>query len=281
MKWKACGRSVIHIVLGGLLILAIVVSVGCMKKPEDKLLPKQAQKPVNSVQEKTIHLATDIYIPFEYQENNNVKGISVELVREVFRRMGYAVDIQVYPWARVLRMADSGEVDGVFSAFYSLDRIAYLDYTEEPLTDTVQSIFVMKGSNFQYDGTLESLKSGTIGIIRGYVYGETFGNAVAAGQIKVNAAEDCPGNIQKLVDGRIDGFIENQYSAKYYLKQAGLQDRVEELKPPFRSGEKLYLCFSRKRGVDPALYKAFDAMLKQMKNDGSYQAILKRYQYGP
>ncbi len=50
----------------------------------------------------TLELVTLQYPPYEYEENGEVKGLAVEIVKEVFKRLDQPISIKVYPWARSL-----------------------------------------------------------------------------------------------------------------------------------------------------------------------------------
>ncbi len=50
--------------------------------------------------ERIIELVTLQYPPYEYEEDGEVKGIAVDIITEGFTRLGYEVDITLYPWTR-------------------------------------------------------------------------------------------------------------------------------------------------------------------------------------
>lgn len=258
------------------LLLSVVVS-GCMKNPPDRILsdPPPPKSAVDT--EKRIVLGADLYIPYQYEENGELKGMSVDIVKEAFKRMGYSVEIKVLPWSRVLKSTKDGAVDAMFSSFYIEERSEYMTYAMEPLAGSMQSLFVRAGSSIRYDGTVESLKGYRLGTIIGYVYGDAFKQGKEDGTLDVSEAEDCPANILKLMAGRTDVFIDNRDTTRYYLKKEKLEDEIVELTPAFAEQEMLYLAFSKKRLMDPALVDAFNRTLKEMKQDGSWGKIVAEY----
>ena len=100
----------------------------------------------------TIKLVTGNYPPYEYEEDGDIKGMAVTLINEAARRCNIAVKIQVVPWARALREAEEGLVDGVFSAIMTPERKQKLNFTTQPIVPLMVSIFVKRGSPVKYDG---------------------------------------------------------------------------------------------------------------------------------
>ncbi|HWQ07951.1 MAG TPA: transporter substrate-binding domain-containing protein, partial [Holophaga sp.] len=114
------------------------------------------------------------YPPFEYAENGVPKGMSVEITRMVFQKMGYDITIALYPWKRALHMVRTGEVDGIFSASRTREREAYGVFPKESLVDGGTYFFALQDSTIAYDGDLAKLAGYTIGTDRGSSYGDRF-----------------------------------------------------------------------------------------------------------
>lgn len=267
-----------HAFIIGFLLLSLAIFAGaCVHKPQDTLYTPDKPSTPTTVAEKTILLSSDEYIPYEFMQNGILKGIATDTVNAVFKQLGFHTDIKTSPWVRTVELAKNGEVDGIFSAFHSTEREEYLIYTKEPIAYATQTFYILKGNNFKYDGTIESLTPYRIGILRAFSYGDEFDQAVTEGTLNVSIGEDFVSNIDKLVSGRIDVFIENKYAAEYYIKSKNLQDQVVPYKKNLIELRPLYLCFSKRRNLDPELIQDFDVVLKQMKADGSYQKIVDEY----
>ncbi len=277
MDRKSGDRLLKGVLLSGLL-LALLLSAGCVRKPEDVLVRSKSKEIVASrLDEKVLMLATENYIPYSFEENGEVRGIGVELVREGLRRLGYTAELSVLPWTRALQMTQDGDVDGIFCAFYSEDRAVYLKYMEEPLAYEAQMLYALPGNPVAFDGTMASLKPYRIGILQDYYYGEAFEAAVEAGELKVERVTDIPTNIHKLLEGRIDVMVDHRYSMGYYLKRLGVTDEIAELPVPFREPAPLYLAFTKKRFIDRSLIEALDQAIRDMKKDGTYEEIVDSY----
>lgn len=276
---KSTDKPKIYRTLGILMLMTVaVMSLGCVRKPPDVLVKPQSRQLVESkLDKKIIQLVTESYIPYGYEENGLVKGVAVDVVTEAFRRIGYNVELKMLPWTRALQMVEDGDTDGIFCAFYSDERAIFMDYLQEPLAYEAQYCYTLKDSSVVFDGTLDSLKPYRIGVIQDWYYGAAFDEAVKSGDFAVERVTDLSVNIQKLLDGRIDVIVNPRLSTLYYLKQMKIQDRVVEQTVPFREPTALYLGFTKKRFLDPALVRDIDTELAEMKADGTYQRIVDQY----
>lgn len=224
----------------------------------------------------TLRLVTGNYPPYEYLENGRPRGLSVELLEEAFRRCHRAIHIEILPWARALAETRSGHADAVFSTLKTPEREAELIFSDETLVALDSSLFIRHGAPVAYRGDLAALKGYAIGILNGTSSGPAFDAAVTSGALPhVDRANDTETNIRKLLAGRIDLMASDRYVALYYLRRAGLADRVEELAPPLQRDQS-YLAFHRDARLF-AVRSDVDSALAAMKKDGSYQRIVERY----
>ena len=266
----------------GFLILILLVALmaglaGCAGKSPGE--PVQTNPPIPTTptlaDNNTILIVCDAaYPPFEFEENGVPRGISVDLTREAIQRMGYNVTITPYSWTRAVEMVQTGQAHGIFSLFRSAERETWGVFPKEPVFIDRQYFYGTPGTVIQYDGTIGSLKNYSIGITRGYSYGDAFDEAVKNGTLRTEAVDSNTANIEKVENGRIDAFIDSQYVTLYYLKQTGQTGKVTEL-ALFREPE-LYLAFSRKK-VDLDFVDRYDRVMREMKRDGTYDAIVGKY----
>lgn len=248
----------------------------CIKKPENRVIETPANGSDGSVAN-TIQLVTDSYIPYSFEENGVIKGIAVDVYKELFQRIGFQVNLKVVPWTRVLEMAKDGETDGIFIAFYVEERALYLEYSKEPLVYETSYIYTRKGSPVIFNGDIHSLEPYQIGAIQDYYMGDSFEQAEKAGLLKVDRIAELSVNIQKLLDGKIDAMADYEYSTMYYLKQMDVSDKIVQQPAPLTPPTPMYLAFSKKRLPDPDLIRRIDEELVKMKSDGSYQRIMDNY----
>ena len=227
-----------------------------------------------------LRLATvDNFPPFSYMENGNLAGIDIDLVHEMARRINISVQIQAYPWARVMSSVKSGEFDGAFAAFETAERQAFCLYVGVLHVEEFY-LFVRKDNAFVYT-QIPDLYGKRVGIDRGVYVGEAFERAVNDGRITLEEVNDMGMiNIRKLNAGRIDAVIGDLGVMSYHLKLLGLEQRIVALQP-IREPTPAYLVLSKlsklKNKVE--LQNRMSKALHDMWNDGTYHLIYNRYVY--
>ncbi len=223
-----------------------------------------------------VRLATFDNPPLEFEENGEIRGVIVEIVREVFSRMNRDIEIRVFPFKRALEHVKDGKVDAIFTFFKNPAREKFVDYSETVLFSQTTSLFVMKNASIVFDGDLSKLEKYRLGTVRGFSYGELFDNAVKSGSItNIDMAKDLKHNIMKFTMGRFDILVSNKYGAIDLFRKMKLSEKIKILAPPLQNIPS-YIAFSKKRNLI-SLKDEFDRILTEMKNDGSYDRIISSY----
>ena len=230
----------------------------------------------NQASARTLELVTLQYPPYEYAEEGEVKGFVVDIVTEVFRRMQQPIHISLLPWARSIQMIENGTADAIFTAYKTPEREAFADYSKEILMPQIISLFVLKESTIQFDGDFSKLANYRFGAVRKVSYGRIFDKAVTNGLIQTpDMANTGEKNIDKLLTERFDILVSNKYGALEILKKKGLTEQVKELKPAVENVPS-YIAFSKQRNLTQ-VRDEFDAVLAEMKRDGTYERIIANY----
>jgi ABC-type amino acid transport substrate-binding protein len=226
----------------------------------------------------TLILGTvDNFPPFSYIRNGTLTGIDIDVVNEAARRIGMAVTFKTYPWARVMATVKSGFLDGGFAAFKTAEREQFCLYTDILHFEEFY-LFVRKGHEFPYSD-IHDLYGKTIGIDRGVFVNEEFEQAVNEGKITVHEVDDMMmRNLKILSIGRIDAAIGDLGVMLYYAKSLGLDHTIIPLKP---LGPKTgaYLVLSKASSLQNIsdVQQKFQAALRDIKADGTYQYIFKQH----
>ncbi len=220
-------------------------------------------------------LVTLEYPPYEYTENGQMKGLAVDVIREAFKLMGHQVTMVAYPWARSQKLFEDGDVDGIFTFFKTPAREAYTLFGKQAVVTQPMALWVRKDSSIEFDGDLSKLKPYMFGVVNQTSYGERFDTAVKDGLLRTDPANSMENCIDKLVAGRFDIWVSNRYGAIHEFKRTGKLAAVKELKPPIQEIP-AYVGFSKKRN-HTALRDAFDKALITLKQNGTYDKLLKQY----
>lgn len=223
-----------------------------------------------------LELVTMEYPPYEYEENNTVKGLAVEVVQEAFRRIDQPISIQILPWARAIGLIEKGQADAIFTTYKNEEREKFADYSEQVLILQTMALFVVKESPIEFDGQLEKINQYEIGLVRQFSYGSHLDNALNQGVIsKIDFSTTVEFNVAKLLKRRFDIMASDQYSAIHILNNLGKLHEVRRLTPHVQQVPS-YLAFSKKRQLT-SVKTLFDQALFQMKIDGTYQRIIQNF----
>lgn len=221
----------------------------------------------------TVTLATLNWQPF-YGENLPENGFFAALSREAFKRAGYDMELKFMPWKRALEMSKKGKYDGLLGAYYNEDR-ANAFYFTDPVSQNEEVFVQKKGKGISYS-QLEDLKKYKIGGLRG---------AAPLVELKekgfdVEETNDELMSMKKLDAARLDLLVIGKQQFYYHigntddLKQ--FKGSFELIEPPFKSFD-LFCPITKKRAGGDEIVKKFNQALQEMKADGTYDEILKRF----
>ncbi|HZV67401.1 MAG TPA: transporter substrate-binding domain-containing protein, partial [Telluria sp.] len=111
--------------------------------------------------------------------NQEAAGIYPAIVRKAFERMGEPVRLVAQPFNRVIAGLRAGTL-GSGSLVLTPERAALADFSA-PYTLEQVAVYHRRGGAAAYAG-LDSLRGHTLGVMRGWSYGQRFDEARGAGQ---------------------------------------------------------------------------------------------------
>jgi polar amino acid transport system substrate-binding protein len=216
------------------------------------------------------------YPPLVQKEGDHPVGLAVDVVERVFKRIGHSVKVELYPWARSLEMAKTGQADCIFTIFQSAERAAFLDYSNQSLIPQIVYFYARKDTKVTFNGDMASIREYRIGTAHKIHYGPRFEDARA--QLTLDEAPTIEMNFIKLAVGRVDLVPSNWYTASSTLAQPLLRrfaDRIVRLPTPVESVP-TYVAFSKAKGLS-GLRDQFDAELRKLVASPQYAELLARY----
>lgn len=212
---------------------------------------------------KTLSLTTPASDPLSNERND---GFVDQVVSEALERMGYELVVSHLPAERALINANTGVDDG------DLNRIGGLSNVYQNLIQAKEPTFTMHFVGFSKNMNIvpknwQSLKPYTIGLITGWKILE---NNIPEGTLVIKVRD--PNQLFYLLQkDRIDIALFGKWQGLEYLKQHNIKG-VHVLDPPLAKKD-MYVYFHKKHGK---LVPVFDATLRKMKKDGSWQEIFNR-----
>jgi polar amino acid transport system substrate-binding protein len=225
---------------------------------------------VQPVLSEKMTILTENLPPLNYVKDGVLVGPSVEIVREIQRRLGSHEQIEVYPWARAYKRALEDENVVLFSMTYTKARHDKFKWIG-PLAKKRDILVAKKGSGIEINSLEDAKKVKRIGTLRDDTRERLL---KSLGFTNLEPVSDERKNAKKLILGRIDLWTYKKPGLRTVCELAGVDyDEVEEL---YHLREiELMIAFSKKTS-DEIVQKwrnAFNEMLA----DGTIMKIRKKW----
>lgn len=225
---------------------------------------------------KTLKLVTIYYPPYIFEENNEVKGLSVDIVKKVFQKMNQEVEIHIQPWVRSQQDIKDGNADVIFTVFKNSERELFMDFNQIPIVNQNISFYSLKGTSIKFAGDFKNISPFKVGIVRGVSYGALFKQAVDDKILNTEESYDYEKCVLKLKEGRTKIIIGNEAVVNYIINKIKLKHNEFIKISPRVESLPSYIAFSKKADYSQ-IKKKFDETFKKMKKDGEYNKIIKKW----
>ncbi|MFQ1769674.1 substrate-binding periplasmic protein [Aeromonas veronii] len=221
--------------------------------------------------------------PFSYRnEQQQLRGLDVELLNAIFLRAGYQAKFNEMPWARVLHELKFGTVQLTMSANITAERQQYARFSH-PYREEETAIIIRRQDVERWRGitTLEQLINTPdfhIGVLKGFDYGNTFRQLMARPELqpRLQMRLRLDQLLKMLQGGRIQGFILDPNGLQGWQDKDEAQAQLHtllriEVTP-------VHLMLSKESTTEAQLQRINQA-IDQLKQSPDYQQILDRYQF--
>ena len=222
---------------------------------------------------KLIKIAATEWEPYTSEKLLN-NGFLTEIATEALEAVGYISEVEFVPWKRAVEFTKKGTYDALLGASYTDERTKYFSYPNE-LWVTNISIFALAGKKDKYV-KIKDLCPGTIGILNGSLYTDTFRKVEC---LKVETANGVLNNIKKLLVGRVDYVIDSRESINFLLGshlKSYEKGAIEEMHPVFDK-DSLYMVFSKVNKNVKKYTSDFNKGLKIIKQNGVFEKVLRKH----
>ena len=197
--------------------------------------------------------------------NMQFTGFNDQITKEVFRRVGYDVDILRLPAARALKDLNDGITDGDLVRIKKISTIfPNIRVVPEKIID-FDFVAISKGSDYQPSGW-ESLKPYEVGIVSGWKILEVN----VKDTVSRTKVEDTKQLIKILDHDRVDLVVSERWQAMQAISDLG-KNSFQIHEPPIKSNEMFMVVNKKHEQLIPDLAAA----IKAMKKDGTFERIYK------
>ncbi|MBO4386591.1 MAG: transporter substrate-binding domain-containing protein [Treponema sp.] len=254
------------IVLSLMAVAAFAALTSCSKKEKNAGAGASAAG-------KTWIVATDTaFRPFEYtNENNEFVGIDVDILAAVAKDQGFKYDLQSLGWDGGVAAVQVGQADGLIAgATIKQERIDSGWIFSDGYYNATQTFVVAASSSIsKFDdlkGKKVAVKNGTAGM--------DFANSLKSKYgYDVVVFEDSPTMYQDVILGNSDACVEDTPIMAANIKDAQLALKI----PAGMESEGAPYGFAIMDKKNQELLDMFNAGLKNIRADGTYQKILDKY----
>ncbi len=221
-------------------------------------------------------VVTEDFPPYNYQVENQPRGLSVDVLQAVFDELYKNKDqklrpeIQFLPWARAYHKAQTVENVLIFSIARIPEREALFHWIGE-IAPYRTSIYKLRRNPIEIS-SLRDAREYEVGVsqedvIYSFLRSEGFERLDVIGSDLLN--------IQKLKHQRIPLIAYDEAAFHFAMEKVRDPEAFERVLRIEPLSGSLYMAFSQ--GSDPKLIQAFQAALAKIKSDGRYDKILERY----
>lgn len=215
-------------------------------------------------------ILTENLPPLNYVDDDVLVGPSVEIVKEIQRRVGAHEPIKVYPWARAYKMALEDENVVLFGMTYTKVRHDKFKWVG-PLATKRDILVARKDSGIIINNLEDAKKVKRIGTLRDDTRGRLLKRL---GFTNLEPVSDEQKNAKKLVLGRIDLWTYKIPGLRTVCDLAGVD--YNELEEVYHLREiDLMIAFSKK--TSDAIVEQWRNAFNEMEKDGTITQIRKKW----
>ncbi len=225
---------------------------------------------VSEIYADDLMIFTEEWKPISFSENDKLKGLGVEVVQEILRRLGMKDNIRIVPWARGWNMLTENP-NVVLFTMTRTDEREKLFTMIGPVAIGTTNFYAKKGSGITIRKLEDAKRFKRIGVYRSAVEEqiltkENFTNLEVT-SMPLNSAK-------KLMLGRIDLWCNANITAGKILEEAGFViDDVENVYTIMENH--LYIAISK--GTSERVVNMWKEALESIKKDGTFAKIYSKW----
>lgn len=220
--------------------------------------------------------------PFEYlDEEGNLTGFHVEIVRAVTASLGWTVEFQRYPWKRALQMLANGKLQALTFVAKAPEREGFaLFLADNALHVSHTTLYIKRerAGEIQYRPPLEAmLRRWQIGMPEGYYFNDEIAQLVKDGAPIAQASVTQTRLFSMLLKGRYDAiFGSTTAMERTKAESQELEQQIQRLDGALFSGKTMYIAFSRQPDA-AALAPRFAAAYRTFRSTSNYMALARQF----
>jgi polar amino acid transport system substrate-binding protein len=226
-------------------------------------------------------LGYEAWEPYQYQTaGQKAAGLDIELIQAIASEMKCQLEFRQGHWSDLIGALKKGELDLLPGASKTVARESFA-YFSESYRQEKFVLFIRSTDTalLQFTSLADLLAAGKkVGIVSDYYYGEGVANFYNDDNFKAAFVESPLSelNLKRLQDEEIDAMFEDSLVGSAMIRRKGLIEQVGQHSIDLGQTD-VYLMFG-KNTITEVQVKAFNQALQTIQQNGTYQAILDKYQ---
>lgn len=209
--------------------------------------------------------------PYQYLDQQQAKGVAVELINQLLARAELEPEVKFYPWARVMRLAQTARNSIILSITRTPEREHDYHWIGKIASHELQ-LLVNKDTWQQQKVDQQLINSLTIGVPRGSHQHQYLLNLAKLKQSHIATLNTKKQSLEMLLKGRIDAVPGNQKLLSYRMKKMGLaSDKLLPILTLKESYSELYIAMGK--NSDPKLVQALQLHYEEFANTEQFKQL--------
>ncbi|HVI92199.1 MAG TPA: transporter substrate-binding domain-containing protein [Dongiaceae bacterium] len=138
----------------------------------------------------------------EVAPDGGLRGVGVEVVRQIAATLGMPITIKIVPWGRSLAQMQHGNADILIGPYPTPERAAYMDFSTAAIYRAKVVLFAQSDKQIAWAGDFQTLRGLRIGTTLAWYYGSKFNDHQAS--LALDPSVRQPDAFRMLVRGRVD-----------------------------------------------------------------------------
>lgn len=216
---------------------------------------------------------TENWTPYQMETKNGLQGISVDLVKEIQKRIGNKKEIKVFPWKRGYNITLQKKGYALFLTTRSKKRENLFKWVG-PIASMKLAFFKNASRSDLNINSLEDAKKVASIIVAEDTISHQKLTELGFTNLTINSLANY--SLTKLLENKTDLYPVEYNAFMYKRKKEKLEEKVVpvKMKIPIYSSH-LYIAFNKE--TDEKTIKKWQKALDEIKADGTYEKITTKY----
>jgi polar amino acid transport system substrate-binding protein len=216
-------------------------------------------------------IMTEEFRPFGYKENGKIKGMAVDVVREILRIVKHRENIVILPWARAYLNIQNEPKHILFAMGRSPARENLFKWVG-PIFSNRTFFYKKRDSNIHIETMEDAKKVKAIGVVIND-FNHTLLKSKGFKNLRPNTNH--MSNIKMLILNRLDLVPSGELGIEISMHEAKIESKMIERTKVLVFDSKLYIALSK--DIPDSVVQQWQEALEQVIRDGIHAKIRKKY----